>query len=90
MSQNTYELIFFNAVLATIYCVLFIFLGTRMIKSGGNRISAAIVCLCLTLLIITPLFKRPDVLEFLQERIALYCLGLVVATVSIVALFHKS
>ena len=90
MSEHTYEWFFFGAVLLVLFSLLFIFLGTRMIKSNGNRVAAAIVCLGLALLLVIPLLKNVEVLEFLHERIALYCLGLVIATVSIVSFFNKS
>lgn len=90
MSESTSECILFGAVLLALFSVLFILIGTKMAKSSGNRVAAAIFCLCLALLLVISLFRRPELLAILQKRAALYSLGLIIATVSIVNYIDRS
>lgn len=89
MSDEAYEWFVFVGAFLAIFAALFILIGNKIAQKQNNRVSAGVICVGLTYFLIIALLKRPELLEFLHERAALYCLGLVVVTVSVIGFLDR-
>lgn len=81
IDDNTIEWFLFGSLLLIIFCPLFVFVNRVMFK--GERVAAGVFSLCLSILVTISFMKNRELLDFMNEQLAFICVGLVIATFSI-------
>ena len=82
--DNMMEWFLFGILVLLIFCPLFVFVNKKLFK--GERVAAAIFSVLLSIFVATSFLKNRELLEVVHKRLAFICVGLVIATFSIMKL----
>ncbi len=84
IDDNTMEWLLFGVLVLLIFCPLFVIVNRIIFK--GERVAAGIFSAGLSVLVAGSFLRNRELLDFIHERLAFICVGLVIATFSIMKL----